>query len=105
MQVQFRTSGDFQDKTQMLNNRNISGISEPIGSMRIVPVKTEAIQKVGFDALLKTGTILSRSLAANNFGKWVEVELPPIANGRRFSEQDAAYSAYPFESSLTQQPM
>jgi hypothetical protein len=53
--VSFRSSGDFKNRTRMLSNRDMSGKSEPIGTMRTVPVKIETGRKLGFDALLEAG--------------------------------------------------
>ena len=52
--VPFRSSRDFENETRMLSNRNVSGIAEPIGAMRTIPVKIDTGRKLGFHALLET---------------------------------------------------
>jgi hypothetical protein len=53
--ISFGCSGDFENKTRMLRDGNMRGISESIGAMKTVPVNIETGRKLGFDAFLETG--------------------------------------------------
>lgn len=53
--IPLRTSGDLQDKTRMLSNRNMRGITKPIRTMRTFAVKIKIGRRIGFHALLETG--------------------------------------------------
>ena len=53
--IPLRTSRDFQDKTRMLGNRNVSAIAKQLRTMRTVPVKIETGRKLVSHALLEAG--------------------------------------------------